>query len=123
MKIERRIQALEARMTSAPVILYFTDGGAQALRGPRFFMARLFMAVLERNATPYQGEELALIRQSVGSQERSGGHMVDLVRLTLAAMENGPPVGQSELDRCEGLTNDECFQASPQGRTATHGSQ
>ena len=90
-------------MGADSIILYFTDGSVQELRGPRYFILRLFMAVLQRKASPRQAELLDLIRQSVGSQETGGGYMVDVVRIALAAVENGPPIGGSEWDRCEGL--------------------
>ena len=103
MKIKRRIRALEARMGADSILLVFPDGTARELHGPRHFIPRLFMAVLQRKASPRQAELLDLIRQSVGSQESGGGYMVDMVRIALAAVESGPPIGESEWDRCEGL--------------------
>ena len=90
-------------MGADSIILYFTDGSVQELRGRRHFILRLFVAVLQRKASPRQAELLDLIRQSVGSQESGRGYMVDVVRIALAAVENGPPVGESEWDQCEGL--------------------
>ena len=121
MKIERRIQALEARLTSEATILYFPDGSTGALH--KRTRDELLAAVFRHSISPRQSEQLDLIRQSVGVWEPRGGHMIDVARIMLAASEGGQPVGQSEWDRCEGLTDDECSQASTQGRTATHGSQ
>jgi hypothetical protein len=42
MRLEERIQTLEAKMLSEPVILHFADGSTESLTGRRYFLLDLF---------------------------------------------------------------------------------
>jgi hypothetical protein len=86
MRLEKRIWALEARMITNPVILLFADGSTRELHGPGDFLLRLFPGVFGKaNLSPGQAAQLDLIRQSVGSKERGGGRMVELLQCFLHA--------------------------------------
>jgi hypothetical protein len=81
-KIEKRLRALEARLSSEPVVLGFADGSTKEICGPRHFLLDLFCATRSgADLSPVQAEQLDLIRQSVSAREPGGGHMVELVRL------------------------------------------
>jgi hypothetical protein len=101
MNLKKRVKALESTLLQDPIVLYFADGSARELRGPRYFMLRLFLAAHGgEDVTPWEAEQLQLIRQCVSAREPGGGHMVELVAVALAAAEtvrNDP-----ELDRSEG---------------------
>jgi hypothetical protein len=80
-RIERRVRALERRFTADPVVLYFADGSAREICGPRDFVLRLLAAIAwGGDLSPAQKEQLDLIRASVDSVEPGGGHLIDLVR-------------------------------------------
>jgi hypothetical protein len=85
MKLERRLKALEARLSAVPVILVFADGGTERITGPRSFLLDLFCASSHsgRDLSPTQAKQLDLIRRSVSAQEPGGGHMIELIRLSL----------------------------------------
>jgi len=86
MKIERRLRALEAKLITHPVVLYFADGGTRELNGPGDFLLRLFRGVFGRaKLSPAQANQLDLIRQCVGSNERGRGRMVELLQCLLHA--------------------------------------
>jgi hypothetical protein len=98
--IEKRVRALERRFTADPVVLYFADGSAREICGPRDFVLRLLTAAAWRgDLSPGQKEQLDLIRASVGSVEPGGGHLIELVRCFL----EGPaaPIGSSVDDSSE----------------------
>jgi hypothetical protein len=80
-RIERRVRVLERRFTADPVVLYFADGSAREICGPRDFVRRLLAAIAwGGDLSPAQKEQLDLIRASVDSVEPGGGHLIDLVR-------------------------------------------
>ena len=87
MRLEKRIRALEARIKTDPVILYFADGSTRELRGRGDFLLRLFHGACGRaDLSSRQAEQLDLIRESVSAQEPGNAHMTDLLRCFL----NGP---------------------------------
>jgi hypothetical protein len=84
MRLEKRIRALEARLTSDPVSLQFADGSTKEIRGPGDFLLDLFCAALGRtDLNSRQAAQLELIRESVAAEEPGGGHMVELLRALL----------------------------------------
>jgi len=88
MSLERRIRALEVRLITDPVILYFADGSTREIHGRGDFVLGLFCGALGgADLAPWQAEQLDLIRRSVGAEEPGGGHMVELLRCAL-----NPPV-------------------------------
>ena len=92
MRVEKRIRALEARIITEPVVLYFADGSTRELRGQGDFLLRLFHGACGRaNLSPGQAEQLELVRRSVGAYEPGNAHMTDLLRCFL----NGPAEEQS----------------------------
>ena len=91
MRLEKRIRALEARIITDPLILYFADGSTRELRGRGDFVMGLFAGACGgAELSSMQAEQLELIRQSVGAQEPGGGRMTE-VRCFL----NGPAEAQS----------------------------
>jgi hypothetical protein len=63
MKFEKRLRALEARMITNPVVLYFADGSTRAICGQGDFLLRLLKGVFGRaDLSPSQAAQLDLIR-------------------------------------------------------------
>lgn len=86
MKLEKRLRALERRMLSDPVVLFFEDGTTRELSGPKGFLLHLFCDTCRgAGLTPGQAEQLDLIRRSVTAREPGGGHMIEVVRCALNA--------------------------------------
>ena len=79
MKIQRRLELLEKRLMSEPIMLLMPDGRTETLRGRRYYTLDLFKRACEGDRTP----ELELIAQSISSTEPGGGHMLDMVRAIL----------------------------------------
>jgi hypothetical protein len=98
MKFEKRIRALETKLITDPVILYFADGSTRELRGPRHLLLHLFLGVCRgADLSPEQAAQLNLIHQSVYAKEPGGGHMTELLRCAL----NRPVGGHPEFDTSE----------------------
>ena len=96
MRFEKRIRALEARMMTDPLILYFADGSTREICGQGDFLLRLFKGVFGRaDLSPSQATQLDLIRQAVYAQEPGGGRLIELLRCFLDAREQSglAPVG------------------------------
>ena len=73
MSLERRIRTLEARLITDPVVLFFADGSTRGIRGRGDFVLGLFCGALGgADLTPWQGEQLDLIRQSVAALAARG---------------------------------------------------
>jgi hypothetical protein len=79
--VERRIQALEARLSSAPVILHFADGSTRELRGPRYFLLDLINAAGRADISASQAAQLAAVRRSLWAEEPGGGHLTEVIRI------------------------------------------
>jgi|SRR5271154_4998187 len=79
MKIQRRLELLEKRLMSEPIMLLMPDGRTEALSGRRYYTLDLFKRACDGDRTP----DLELIAQSVSSIEPGGGHMLDMVRALL----------------------------------------
>jgi hypothetical protein len=102
MRFEKRIRALEARMTTDPLVLYFADGSTRELRGPRHFLLSLLVGACGgADLSSRQAEQLDLIRQSVSAHEPGGGHMTEVLRCCL----NGP--AKDERSPASDSRNDE----------------
>jgi hypothetical protein len=80
---KRRIEALEARMISDPLILQFADGSTREIFGPGDFLLDLFCGACKGDPNPVQSAQLGLIGQCVTATEPGGGHMVELLRSLL----------------------------------------
>jgi len=78
----RRLEALEERLTSEPILLRMPDGRTATLPGHNDYVLDLLARAVRGDRTP----EMDLIARSVGSTEPGGAHMIDLVR----ALLNGP---------------------------------
>lgn len=97
-RIKERLADLECRFSTNAVALYFGDGSTKTLFGPKYFLCDLFVAACSgTQRSGVQAAQLELIRDAICAEEPGGGHMTELIRVTLAAGE-GEPVGQSELD-------------------------
>ena len=82
MNVRRRLELLERRVTSEPIILKMADGRTERICGRGDYVLDLFLSSLRGDRTP----ELELIAQSISSTEPGGGYMLDLTRAFL----NGP---------------------------------
>lgn len=101
MNLKKRIHALESTILQDPIVLYFRDGSTRELRGPRYFMLRLFLAAHGgEDVTPWEAEQLELIRQRVSAREPGGGHMVELVAVAMIAAESVRNDPHPEYDEC-----------------------
>jgi len=82
MNVRRRLELLEKRITSEPIVLKMPGGRTERICGRGDYALDLVLRSLSGDRTP----ELELIAQSISSTEPGGGHMVDLARAFL----NGP---------------------------------
>jgi hypothetical protein len=90
MRLERRIQALEARLSSDPVILHFADGSTQELRGPRYFLLDLIGAACRgADISAGQAAQLAAICQSLWAEEPGKGRLTEVIRILPGPTEEG----------------------------------
>jgi len=84
MRLEKRIQALEARLIADPVILQFADGSTKEICGQGDFLMDLFRAAFGgTDLNSQQVAQLDLIRKSVRAEEPGGGHMIELLKSIL----------------------------------------
>ncbi len=84
MRLERRVRALEARLITDPLVLYFADGSTREIHGRGDFLLNLFQGACGgADLSPWQAEQLELVRRSVGAQEPGGGRMVELLKCLL----------------------------------------
>ena len=79
--VERRIQALEARLSSAPVILHFADGSTQELRGPKYFLLDLICAAGREDISASQAAQLEAVRKSLWAEEPGRGRSTEVIRI------------------------------------------
>ncbi|MGA3027928.1 MAG: hypothetical protein ABSF98_24505 [Bryobacteraceae bacterium] len=88
MRVETRIRKLEARMIRDPIILHFADGTTREVRCRGTFLLSLMRGVCRgEDLSPWQAEQLELIRQSVDAQEPGGARLTEVVRCLLDARE------------------------------------
>jgi hypothetical protein len=87
MRLEKRIQALEAQMLSDPVVLHFADGSTESLTGPRYFLLDLLSGASSGNLSLQQAAQLDRIRKCVFAQEPGGGRMVELMQSVMGSVE------------------------------------
>jgi hypothetical protein len=86
MRLEKRIRALESRLITDPVVLYFADGSTRELRGCGDFLLSLLVGACGgADLSPGQAAQLELIRQSVYAQEPGGARMTEVLRCLLHA--------------------------------------
>lgn len=84
MKLEARLRKLEARASSDPIVLHFTDGSTREIRGRGDYLLDLFAgAIGGGDLSPRQAEHVDLILGCVSAKEPSGGHMIELLRALL----------------------------------------
>lgn len=99
MRLERRLRALEAKVSADPLILFFADGSTVKICCRRDYLLDLFVGANDpAKLSPQQTAHLELIFKSVGAREPSGGHMVEVLKSVL----DGPSRNQSSrLDDSE----------------------
>jgi hypothetical protein len=76
-RLRRRIEVLEKRMISQPIVLELAGGSTKSLPGHPSYVLELMMRSFQEDEVP----ELDLIAESVSSAEPRGAHMVDVARL------------------------------------------
>jgi hypothetical protein len=87
--VERRIHALEARLSSDLVVLHFADGSTRELRGPRYFLLDLIGAVGRADISASQAAQLDAIRQSLWAEEPGNGRLTEVIRILPGPTEEG----------------------------------
>ena len=103
MSLDKRIRALEAKMSSQPVILFFEDGSTKEIPGRPEFLLQLFLAACRRGQTKSdQAAWLDLIQRATGAREPSGGHLIERIQGAMHAALQGV------MD----LSSDESFKTS-----------
>lgn len=80
MRFEKRLETLEAKMLSAPVILHFADGTTRLLTGRRYFLVDLFARASSADLSAIEAQQLDLIRQCVAAEEPGGGRMIEAMQ-------------------------------------------
>jgi hypothetical protein len=91
MKLQKRLEALEAALINEPTLLRMPGGSTASLPGRGDHLLRLFdVAVGGAAINREQAAQLKLIRQSTGSREPGGGHMTDLIRCFLHGPAKAP---------------------------------
>ena len=84
MSIKRRVERLEHRLLSEPVVLIMPDGATHELHGPTNFLFRLFdRAICGADLNRAETLQLDLIRRSVHAQEPGNARFVELIRCLL----------------------------------------
>ena len=79
MNLRRRLDTLEKRLTSEPILLQMPDGRTERLSGRGDYVLDLFSRACRGERTA----EIELIVQSISAIEPGGGHMLELVRAIL----------------------------------------
>jgi hypothetical protein len=80
MKLQRRLEALEAGLITEPTVLRMTDGSIANISGQADRLLQLFeIAVGGESINPQDAADLDLIRRSTGSRQPDGGHITDLI--------------------------------------------
>jgi len=85
MRLERRLRALEAKVSADPLILFFADGSTAKICCRRGYLLDLLVGANDQaNLSPQRAAHLELIFKSVGAKEPGGGHMVEVLKSVLA---------------------------------------
>ncbi|MGA2186778.1 MAG: hypothetical protein ABSH47_27530 [Bryobacteraceae bacterium] len=86
MRIETRIRKLEAKMITDPIILHFADGTTRELCWRGTYLLSLMRDVCRgEDLSPWQAEQLELVRRSVWAEEPGGARLTEVVRCLLHA--------------------------------------
>jgi len=88
----RRLERLEKRLISAPILLKMPDGSTERILGDANYVLDLMICALNGEKVP----EIELIARSISSDEPSGAHMVDMARLLHGATKRQTPAGAGE---------------------------
>src|SRR5271169_1700907 len=86
-RLYRRLELLEKRFTSEPIVLEMPDGRTETLRGRGDYVLDLFSRACRGVRTP----EIDLIAQSVSSAEPGGGRLLELARAILQGPREDTP--------------------------------
>jgi hypothetical protein len=86
MTIETRIRKLEAKMITDPIILHFSDGTTRQLCYRGTYLLSLMRDVCRGLVlSPWQAEQLELVRRSVWAEEPGGARLVEVVHCLMHA--------------------------------------
>jgi hypothetical protein len=88
----RRIERLEKRLVSEPILLRMPDGRTEKILGDADYVLDLMACTLNGETVP----EIELIARSIGSDEPSGAHMVDVARLLYHATKRQIQPGEDD---------------------------
>jgi hypothetical protein len=88
----RRLERLEKRLVSEPILLLMPNGGMERISGDPNYVLDLMMCSLNGEAV----SEMQLIARSIGSDEPGGAHMVDVARLLHGATRKQVQPGEDE---------------------------
>jgi hypothetical protein len=77
----RRLERLEKRLVSEPILLQMLDGTTERILGNPNCVIDFMIGTLNGEQVP----EMELIARSIGSVEPGGAHLVDMARLLYSA--------------------------------------
>ena len=80
MKLEKRLRAVEAKMSSNPTILHFADGTEKKIYEGKHYLLHLFTGASERTLSPRDAKNLDLILKCKWAEERGGGRLVEAIQ-------------------------------------------
>jgi hypothetical protein len=75
--LRRRIELLEKRLSSDPILLEMPNGNTERILGHPSYVLELMVCSFKGERV----EEMELIARSIRSHEPGGAHMVDVARL------------------------------------------
>jgi hypothetical protein len=87
MNLDQRLRRLETTFLDDPIVLFFEDGSTREIRYPGERILRLYTAAVSGQAEPGSTtrQHLDWIRDANDYFNPGGGHMINLIRLVLAA--------------------------------------
>jgi hypothetical protein len=88
MNFDRRLRALEARISSELVTLYFQDGSTKEIPGQHEFLLQLFIAACKGQPSPEQAGWFDLIHRA-SAMKPCSGHLIELVQGAICARLEG----------------------------------
>jgi hypothetical protein len=96
MRLEKRIERLEAALIRESVILRFANGSTREIPGGDDYLLNLTVAVCwgKEDLSPEQQKHVEWIAECVGVTEPGGGRMTEIIRCCLAG-----PVRRIERDQ------------------------
>jgi len=78
---ERRLEVLEAKFISGPVVLTFADGSTREIPGRGQHLLKLICHMSKQDElSPTERKEIELVCESVRAEEPGGGRLTEIMR-------------------------------------------